>query len=104
MTTDIPKLTPAGTCRDFFYSSLRELKASCGGNKESEALTTIVACVQEGINNAKWILTTLKPLKMNNQYLGMVLHGKAAADLASTLWQRDAQGIYSLISPPVPQA
>jgi len=82
-----------------FLQGLRKLALACGpdSNQHDKAIVLINACIEAGINTGKLIVGTLVCVGFNPRHIGKLLKDFRGTDLSRHYWQRDQEGVYSVL-------
>ena len=78
---------------------LRGLIADCGtsANKHDLATVPISACIDQGLDTRPQIVAALRALDFKPQHVAIILKEATGGNPERHLWQRDAQGKYTLL-------
>lgn len=76
----------------------RALLASCGSNKNDQAIAFIIACIGDGLNTRSQIVAMGGHCGLNWRHLAIMLEKEKEGDHTLPRWRHDDRGVYELVN------
>jgi len=80
------------------FDGLRKLMSDVGPNKHDQAIIVIMACIGQGIDTLPRLRGVMRSLGFDPRHVGIMLNGGTGTNPEMHRWQRDENGVYSLLS------